>query len=81
MFYGNLGKLYAIGGSSGNCELKSTECFDSESRLWSNVADMSICRSNFDVCVLNGKIYAVGGTNGRHPLKTVEVFDPGKPTI
>jgi hypothetical protein len=71
------GKLYAIGGSSGNSELKSGECFDPETRDWSKISDMSICRSNFDVCVLNGKLFAAGGTDGRHALESVEVFDPG----
>jgi hypothetical protein len=71
------GKLYAIGGSSGNSELKSGECFDPETRDWSKISDMSICRSNFDVCVLGGKLFAAGGTDGRHALESVEVFDPG----
>ena len=72
------GKLYAIGGSSGNSELKSGECFDPETRDWSKISDMSICRSNFDVCVLDGKLFAIGGTDGRHSVDSVEVYDPGK---
>ena len=71
------GKLYAIGGSSGSSELKSGECFDPETKEWSKISDMSICRSNFDVCVLGGKLFAVGGNDGRHALESVEVFDPG----
>lgn len=39
---------------------------------------MSICRSNFGVCVLDGKIFAVGGTNGLHSLESVEVFNLGR---
>lgn len=38
---------------------------------------MSICRSNFDICVLDDKLYAVGGTDGRYALESAEVFDPG----
>ncbi len=38
---------------------------------------MSVCRSNFDVCVLGGKLFAVGGNDGRHSLQSVEAFDPG----
>jgi hypothetical protein len=72
------GKLYAIGGSRGKSELKSGECFDPETRDWSMISDMSICRSNFDVCVLDGKLFAVGGTDGRHSVESVEAYDPGK---
>ena len=67
-----------MGGSNGNSELKSGEYFDPETKQWSKMADMSICRSNFDVCSLDGKLFAVGGTNGLHSLESVEVFNPGE---
>lgn len=38
-------KLYACGGSDGHHELRSVECYDTETNKWSFVADMQMERS------------------------------------
>lgn len=44
--------------------------------MWSQVANMRVCRSGAGVGVLNGELYAVGGDNGSNILSSVEKYTP-----
>ena len=65
------GKLYVAGGSSGVQPLKSVECFDPTTRVWTTIAPMNEARSNPGLAVLGDKLYAIGGTG----LSSVECLD------
>ena len=40
------GKLYACGGSNGQAELKSVECYDPSMDAWSQLPDMTSSRTS-----------------------------------
>ncbi|XP_060872931.1 kelch-like protein 3 [Metopolophium dirhodum] len=75
--------LYVIGGCSHDVDdgsisyLKSVECYDPTLDTWTSVVEMSVCRSNVSVGVLDGFLYAVGGRNESGCLRSVEVYKPG----
>jgi influenza virus NS1A-binding protein len=45
-----LGKLYAVAGSNGSHDLKSVECYDPQTEMWTSTAPLSFPRSH------NGKV-------------------------
>jgi len=70
------GKIYAIGGSSGNTS--AVEEYDPETDTWTTKADMPTGRYGLGVVEVNGKIYAIGGYDGY--LSTVEEYNPATDT-
>jgi len=54
--------------------LNSVECYDITLDEWTVVAEMSVCRSDVSVGVLDNVIYAVGGQNYQGYLKSVEAY-------
>ena len=71
----NDGKLYAVGGYSGDDALSSVERYDPALDAWEAVAPMAEARFFHAVAVLDGKLYAVGGQN-YGLLSSVERYDP-----
>ncbi len=78
------GKIYAIGGISGNNDdifHSTTEEYDPETDTWTTKADMPTARAGLGTAVVNGKIYAIGGIMGQWGgggtvLSAVEEYDP-----
>ena len=70
------GKLYAMGGYSGDgSDLSSVERYDPATNAWEAVAPMATGRYYHAVAALDGKLYAVGGYNNGF-LSSVERYDP-----
>ena len=74
----NDGKLYGVGGYSGDDALSSVERYDPASNAWEEVSPMAEARNLAAVAVLDGNLYAVGGyDDDDHHLSSVERYDPG----
>ena len=81
---GTNGRLYAIGGRSGNTRFDTTSEYDPATDTWTTKTSMTQVRQNLGVAVAsNGKLYAVGGyapgAGGCQPdgyCATVEEYDP-----
>lgn len=70
------GIVYAIGGFNGSMRVKSVDCYDPQTKQWTNCTQMEARRSTLGVAVLNNMIYAVGGFDGSIGLQSAEVFNP-----
>nr|CDP96046.1 BMA-TAG-147, isoform d [Brugia malayi] len=78
-------KVYAVAGSSGSVDLKTVECYDSESEKWSLVKSLHHGRSHNDMSVkflilccaaLDGLIYCIGGCCEQIVLSECERYNP-----
>ncbi len=74
------GKIYAIGGSSGNLPLDANEQYDPVSDTWTVETPMPTARSNFAIAVYDNKIYVIGGTIGNGFVGNNEVYNPSTNT-
>jgi N-acetylneuraminic acid mutarotase len=74
------GKIYAIGGLSGNSPVNSNEQFDPISNQWTVEMPMPTARSGFAISVYDNKIYVIGGTVGNGYVANNEVYDPSTNT-
>ena len=79
------GKIYAIGGCSGNeCNrLTTVEQYDPQTNTWTAKAPLPEARSGLQVIAgPNGKLYAIGGCTGSlcDRVATVEAYDPSTNT-
>ncbi len=74
------GKIYAIGGSSGNTPLNANEQYDPVSNTWTVERPMPTARSNFAIAVYDNKIYVIGGSVGNGYVGNNEVYDPSTNT-
>ncbi len=75
------GRIYAIGGWTGNNVLQVVEEYDPVADIWAKKAVMPAARGLLSASVVNGKIYAIGGyDDGQHIVSTVEEYDPAKDT-
>ncbi len=73
------GKIYAIGGLSGNTSLDKTEEYNPVTNEWTTKMPMPTPRSGFAVAVYDNKIYVIGGTiGGNLYVGNTEVYDPVK---
>ena len=70
------GKIYAIGGLSGDVPVRNNEQYDPVSNSWTVEMAMPTARSGFAIAVYNGKIYVIGGTVGNGFVGNNEVYDP-----
>ena len=70
------GKIYAIGGLSGNLPVNTNEQYDPVSNQWTVEAPMPTARNGFAIAVYNDKIYVIGGTVGNEFVGTNEVYNP-----
>lgn len=70
------GILYAVGGHDGPLVRKSVESYNPETKKWTTVSDMALCRRNAGVVAMNGLLYVVGGDDGCCNLSSVEVYNP-----
>jgi len=75
------GKIYAIGGCSGNqCDqLATVEEYDPTTNTWTTRAPMPVARSGLRVvAATNGLLYAIGGCTGSlcDRVATVEAYNP-----
>ena len=69
------GRLYVIGGYSGNGQIVASESYDIASRTWRILTDMPTGRWSPGAGAINGKIYVVGG-QGDATLAANEVYTP-----
>jgi N-acetylneuraminic acid mutarotase len=75
------GKIYAIGGSSGDGFLAANEEYDPATNTWSSKKPMPTPRSVFGIAVYQNKIYCIGGyTEGFTTTGVNEVYDPATDT-
>ncbi|WP_250002974.1 S8 family serine peptidase [Actinoplanes sp. M2I2] len=74
------GKVYSIGGSSGETTYKSNFVYDPVAQAWSPIADLPEARSAMTVGVLDGQIIATGGWSETAPMATTWAYDPGADT-
>jgi N-acetylneuraminic acid mutarotase len=75
------GRIYAIGGLSGNSPLNVNEMYTPGTNQWATEAPMPTARSGFAIAVYNGKIYCIGGTVGTNEyVGNNEVYDPASNT-
>ncbi|VDP21341.1 unnamed protein product [Soboliphyme baturini] len=83
----NCSRIYVVGGSDGNNDLSTVECFDPVVRSWRRVAPLSSPRSNIgglmqsyvpitrcDRCLatIGNRLYSMGGWDGENALKDCE---------
>ena len=75
------GKIYAIGGMSGDAPVNVNEVYDPESNDWTTEAPMPTARSGCAVAVYDNEIYVIGGTVGNNGfVGNNEVYDPATNT-
>jgi len=71
-----VGRIYAIGGSTGTAPLAAHEIYDPAANTWASAPPLPTARSGLSaVTGRDGLIYALGGYDGSY-LTTVEAFDP-----
>ena len=77
--------LYAFGGASWEGEwLSSMEVYDPQTDTWRLAPPMSVARSAFGSCVVDGILYVFGGDSSYKSVDTfdtttyVECYDPKK---
>jgi N-acetylneuraminic acid mutarotase len=72
------GKIYAIGGLSGNNQLVSTnEEYNPITNQWTSKMPMPTARTGFAIVVYQGKIFVIGGTVGNNGyVGNNEMYDP-----
>merc|ERR1712216_160099 len=71
-------RVYVLGGfDERNTALASAECFDPESRAWSDLPPMVVRRTECTAAAASGQIYVLGGHNEHNSiLSSAECFDP-----
>jgi N-acetylneuraminic acid mutarotase len=74
------GKIYAIGGLSGDVPVRNNEQYDPVANSWTVEMPMPTARSGFAIAVFDGKIYVIGGTVGNGFVGNNEVYDPSTNT-
>ena len=70
------GRIYAIGGMSGNLPVDNNEMYDPVTNEWTIEAPMPTARSGCAIAVYNNEIYVIGGTVGNGYVGNNEVYDP-----
>ncbi|KAI8786892.1 kelch ECH-associated protein 1 [Biomphalaria glabrata] len=68
--------IYAIGGSTGGEQHRSTERYNPSTDSWEPIAPMNTVRTSAGVAVVNRLLYAVGGFDGKIRLQSVECYHP-----
>lgn len=66
--------LLVVGGQAPKA-IRSVECYDLSTEMWSSVAEMPARRCRAGLVVLGGRVYACGGFNGSLRVRTVDVYD------
>ena len=74
------GRIYAIGGLSGDVSVSNNEQYDPVSNSWTAEMPMPTARSGFAIATYNGRIYVIGGTVGNGFVGNNEVYDPSTNT-
>jgi N-acetylneuraminic acid mutarotase len=70
------GKIYAIGGLSGDLPVGNNEEYDPVTNQWTEKMPMTMARSGFAVAVYDNKIYVIGGTIGNWYVGNNEAYNP-----
>ncbi len=71
------GKIYAIGGLTGNdLPVSITEEYNPQTNEWTSKTPMPTPRSGFAITVYQNKIYIIGGSVGYGYVGNNEVYDP-----
>ena len=70
-------KIYVTGGYEAGQPMSSADCFDPDTNIWSQVANMNIARCDHSLVSLHGRLYAIGGSSD---VECIEVYDPDNNT-
>ena len=70
------GKIYICGGYGYGVDLKSVECFDPESGVWTELTDMPTPRCFHSLVCYRNKLVVIGGWDGKQETTTVLELDP-----
>ena len=70
------GKLYVTGGLGNGRPLKSVECFDPTTRVWTTIAPMNEAREQLGLAVLGDKLYAIGGDGLSSSVECLDLSIP-----
>jgi N-acetylneuraminic acid mutarotase len=70
------GKIYAIGGLSGDLPVNNNEMYNPLTNEWTIEAPMPTARSGCAIAVYNNEIYVIGGTVGSGYVGNNEMYDP-----
>ncbi|XP_025404727.1 kelch-like protein 10 [Sipha flava] len=68
-------EIYIIGGFDGLEYFNSCRKFNTDTKLWDEVAPMNSKRCYVSVVLLNNTIYAMGGFDGHHRLGSAEKYN------
>ncbi|TRY63495.1 hypothetical protein TCAL_04307 [Tigriopus californicus] len=68
-------KIYFVGGSSNQRELRSVTSFDLITQTFTNCSPMNFVRTKACVVAFKGHLYAIGGFNGSRRSQTVERYE------
>jgi N-acetylneuraminic acid mutarotase len=74
------GKIYAIGGLSGDLTVNNNEEYDPVTNQWSTKVPMPAARTGCAIAVYNNKIYVIGGTADNGYVANNEAYDPATNT-
>ena len=67
--------IYVIGGTDVS-DLKSAECYDTETDQWHHITPMHKARKYPGVVVMGGRVFTFGGCDGTATHSSVEVYNP-----
>ena len=70
------GKIYVIGGFTGQDILRSVEVFDPTTMEWTYANPLNTGRSGVKATVYEDKIFVMGGYDGEQRLNSVETYSP-----
>ncbi|KHJ76887.1 kelch repeat protein, partial [Oesophagostomum dentatum] len=70
-------KIYVCGGSNGNEDLDTVECFDPCMNCWFSMPSMKVVRKNLSVLAYDSAVYAIAGENDSTALSSMEVYREG----
>jgi hypothetical protein len=71
---------YVMGGDGRRGNFPSMERYEASSGQWSAAAAMSMGRSDFGCCVIEGELYVMGGQDNETKLSGVEKYTPSSDT-
>ena len=69
------GRMYVIGGNSGEADGRQVFAYDVRRKSWSARAPLPAIRTNLAVVVAHNRIYALGGLDPVEPTNTVFAYD------
>ncbi|CAG2191208.1 IVNS1ABP [Mytilus edulis] len=69
-------EIYAVGGSNGQIEQKTVECYNYETNKWSTISEVAKAKVSQALVCVDNKLYCIGGCVGPKSVPDCEVYDP-----